>query len=132
MRALALTVAALGLVAAGCSNGGGHPAATAGTSVPPCKLDAGQRRTVARALAEIRRLRRIQAPMKTYSERGAPNQDVVTGQFLVDLGSSKLPLNEFSHLLHLAKAAVTLCGDCSRGLEAEEPFLGTRAHKRCG
>ena len=116
-------------MAAGCSNGSGHPAASAAA---PCKLDGAQRQTVARALADIRRLRRIQAPITTYSERGAPNQDVLTGRFMADLGSSKLPLNVFSHLLHLAKAAVTLCGDCSRGLEAEEPFLGTRAHKRCG
>ena len=77
MRALAVTVAALGLLASGC---GGHPAAK---GPAPCKLDSGQHRAVARALANIRRLRRIQAPIKTYSERGAPNQDVVTGQFLV-------------------------------------------------
>ena len=134
--ALALAVVVLGLVAAGCSSSGGHPAATATAGAPksaaPCKLDRAQRRTVARALADIRRLRRIQAPMQTFSQHGAPNQNVVTGEFLLDLGSAKLPLNEFSHLLHLAKAAVRLCGDCSQGLEAEEPFLGNRAHKRCG
>jgi hypothetical protein len=129
MRALAIAIAALALASAGCGNGGGH---TAATPAAPCKLDAAQRRAVARARADIRRLRRIEEPMKTYSERGAPNQDVVTGQFMVDLGSTKLPLDVFSRLLHQAKAAVRLCGDCSRGLEAEEPFLGTRAHKRCG
>ena len=133
-RALVLAVVALGLAVAGCS--GGHPAATATAGTPrslaPCKLSRAQRRTVARALADIRRLRRIQAPIQTYSERGAPNQDIVTGKFLLDLGSTKLPLNVFGHLLHLAKAAVRLCGACSQGLEAEEPFLGTRAHKRCG
>jgi hypothetical protein len=132
--ALALAVAALALAAVGCSDD--HPAATAtaGTprSVAPCKLDRAQRRTVALALADIRRLRRIQAPIQTYSERGAPNQDIVTGKFLLDLGSTKLPLNVFGNLLHQAKAAVRLCGACSQGLEAEEPFLGTRAHKRCG
>ena len=129
MRALAIAIAALALASAGCGNGGGHPAAT---PAAPCKLDAAQLRAVALARADIRRLRRIEEPMKTYSERGAPNQDVVTGQFMVDLGSTKLPLDVFSRLLHQAKAAVRLCGDCSRGLEAEEPFLGTRAHKRCG
>jgi hypothetical protein len=38
----------------------------------------------------------------------------------------------FANLLHSAKAAVRLCGDCSIGLESEEPVLGTRVHKRCG
>jgi hypothetical protein len=136
MGALALAVVALGLLAVGCGSSGGHPATTARASTPrssaPCKLDRAQHRTVARALADIRRLRRIQAPMHTFSQHGAPNQNVVTGKLLLDLGSTKLPLNVFAHLLHLAKAAVKLCGDCSQGLEAEEPFLGNRVHKRCG
>jgi hypothetical protein len=134
--ALALAVAVLALLAAGCGDGGGHPAARATAGTPkgpaPCKLDRAQHRAIARALADIRRLRRIQAPMQAFSERGAPTQNEVTGKFMLDLGSTKLPLNVYSHLLHLAKAAVRLCGDCSNGLEAEEPFLGNRAHKRCG
>jgi hypothetical protein len=70
--------------------------------------------------------------MQTFSQRGAPTQNAVTGKFLLDVGSAHLPLNVYAHLLHLAKAAVRLCGDCSQGLEAAEPVLGTRAHKRCG
>jgi hypothetical protein len=126
--ALALAVVVLGFVAAGRSSSGGHRAATATASTPsssaPCKLDRARRRTVARALADIRRLRRIRAPMQTFSQHGAPTQNVVTGKFMLDLGSTHLPLNVFAHLLHLAKAAVRLCGDCSQGLEADEPFLG--------
>ena len=129
--ALALAVALLAFTAAGCGNGGGHSAATATVTSPgssaPCKLDRAQRRTIARSLADIRRLRRIQAPMRTFSQRGAPNQEVVTGKFLLDLSSTHLPLNVFSNLLHLAKTAVGLCGACSQGLEADEPFLGNRA-----
>jgi len=138
MWALALAVAVLGLVAAGCSNGGGHPAATAAATSPrspgPCKLDGAQRRTVTRAVADIRRLRRIEATMQTFSQRGAPNQERLTGKFLLDLGSTKLPVNVFSRLLHEAKAAVRLCGDCSTGLETEEPVLGNRglSHGACG
>jgi hypothetical protein len=128
--ALALVVAVLALVAAGCSNGGGHPAATATASTPkssaPCKLDRAQRRAVDRALADIRRLRRIQAPMQTFSQHGAPTQNAVTGKLMLDLGSAKLPLTVFARLLHLGKAAVSLCGDCSVGLEGEEPVLGNR------
>jgi hypothetical protein len=137
-EALVLAVAALGLVAAGCSNGGGHRAATATAtaSTPrrsaPCKLDRAQRRGLARTLADIRRLRRIEAPMQTFSQHGAPTQNMVTGKFLLDVGSAHLPLNLYARLLHLAKAAVRLCGDCSQGLEAAEPVLGTRAHERCG
>jgi hypothetical protein len=129
MGALAL-VAVLALVASGCSNGGGHPAAVATASTPtssaPCKLDRSQSRAVARALADIRRLRRIQAPMQTFSQHGAPTQNAVTGKLMLDLGSAKLPLNVFAHLLHLGKSAVSLCGDCSVGLEGEEPVLGNR------
>jgi hypothetical protein len=129
--ALAGTVFGLGLAAAGCSDNGEHRAATAtiGTTrnSAACKLDRAQRRTVARSLADIRRLRRIEASMQTFSQHGAPRQDAVTGKFMLDLGSTKLPLDVFSHLLHLAKTAVALCGDCSQGLEAEEPFLGNRS-----
>jgi hypothetical protein len=127
--ALALAVAALALVAAGCSRDGGHrataPVVTTKISAP-CELDKTQRRTVALARADIRRLRRIQAPVQTFSERGAPGQEALTGKFLLDLGSTKLPLNVFSRLLHQAKAATSLCGDCGSGLETEEPVLGTR------
>jgi hypothetical protein len=76
--------------------------------------------------------RRIQARMQTFSQHGARNQNVVTGKFVMDLGSGHLPLDVYSRLLHLAKAAVRLCGDCSTGLETVEPVLGSRAHKRCG
>ena len=129
--AFALAVALLAFTAAGCGNGGRHSAAPATVTPPrssaPCKLDRAQRHTIARSLADIRRLRRIQAPMRTFSQRGAPNQEVMTGKFLLDLSSTHLPLNVFAHLLHLAKTAVGLCGACSQGLEADEPFLGNRA-----
>jgi hypothetical protein len=130
-----LAVAVLALVAAGCG-GGGHAGATATAaterSPAPCKLDRAQRRGLARALADIRRLRRIEAPMQTFSARGAPTQNVATGKFLLDAGSAHLPLDVYARLIHQAKAAVRLCGDCSQGLEAAEPVLGTRAHARCG
>ena len=133
---LALTVAVLALVASGCGSGGRHPVATAAagttSNLAPCKLDRAQRRTVALALADIRRLRRIQAPVQTFSQRGAPGQEVLTGKFEIDLGSSHLPPDVFARLLHLAKTAVSLCGDCSNALEAEEPVLGNRGEGRCG
>ena len=126
----ALAVVVLAVAAAGCSSGGGHSAATTTSAKPssaaPCKLTAAQHRTVALALADIRRLRRIQAPVQTFSQRGAPNQEAVTGKFMLDLGSSKLPLNVFSRLLHQAKVATRLCGDCGTALESEEPVLGNR------
>jgi hypothetical protein len=128
--ALALAVAVLALLAAGCGNGGEHRAAITTASAPsagkPCKLNRAQRRAVARALADIRRLRRIEASMQSYSPHGAPHQNEVTGKLMLDLGSANLPLNVFSRLLHLGKAAVRLCGDCSVGLEGDEPFLGNR------
>jgi hypothetical protein len=130
-RAFALAAAVLGLVAAGCGNSGGHAALTAtdstATTAGPCKLGRAQHRTVALALADIRRLRRIQAPMQRFSQRGAPGQEVLTGKFEMDVGSTHLPLDEFSHLLHLAKRATSLCGDCGNALEADEPVLGNRS-----
>lgn len=134
--ALALAVAVLAFVAAGCSNGGGHRAATVTGSTQKssaaCKLDSAQRRGRARALADIRRLQRIEARMQTFSERGAPGQEQLTGKVILELGSAHLPLNVYSSLIHRTKAAVRLCGDCSTGLETVEPVLGTRAHPRCG
>jgi hypothetical protein len=125
----AAAVAVLAFIAAGCG-GGGHSAATTTTIEPkgatPCKLTTAQHHTVALALADIRRLRRIQAPVQTFSQRGAPNQETVTGKFMLDLGSTKLPLNVFSRLLHEAKVATRLCGDCGTALESEEPVLGNR------
>ena len=132
---LAVAAAGLAMVAAGCGDSGGHAAVTAAgtsSSLAPCKLDKAQRRTVALALADIRRLRRIQEPVQRFSQRGAPNQEVMTGKFEMDLGSSHLPPDVFAHLLHLAKTAVNLCGDCSNALEAEEPVLGNRGEGRCG
>src|SRR5262245_2542583 len=132
--ALALAVALLGVVAAGC--GGNRTATPTATSTPTspasCKLDKAQRRGRARALADIRRLQRIEARMQTFSVRGAPGQEQLTGKVILELGSAHLPLNVYSSLLHRTKAAVRLCGDCSTGLETVEPVLGTRAHPRCG
>lgn len=64
--------------------------------------------------------------MQSFSQRGAPGQEVLTGKFLVDLGSTPLPPNVFAHLLHRAKTATSLCGDCGSALETEEPVLGNR------
>ena len=126
----ACVVAVLAVFAADCS-GGNHEAATATSASvktsAACKLSAVQRRTVAVASADIRQLRRIQAPVQSFSQRGAPHQEELTGKFLLDLGSSKLPVNVFSRLLHQAKVATRLCGDCGSSLETEEPVLGTRS-----
>src|SRR5689334_25356357 len=124
----AILIVALGLLAAGCSSGGGQHTTTAAaaTGSKPCKLTAAQRHSVALALADIGRLRRIQAPVQTFSKRGAPGQEAVTGKFMRDLGSTKLPINVFSRLLHQAKTAASLCGDCGSALESEEPVLGNR------
>ena len=91
-----------------------------------CKLNGAQRRAITLAQADIRRLRRIQAPVQSFTVRGAPGQESATGKFLLDLGSAKLPLNIFSSLLHQAKTATSLCGDCGTALETEEPVLGNR------
>jgi hypothetical protein len=130
--ALLPALALLAFAAAGCSSGGsGHSAATTTTAKPTspaaCKLTKAQRRTVALATADIKRLRRIEAPVQSFSQQGAPSEEQVTGKFLLDLGSSKLPINVFSRLLHQAKVATRLCGDCGSALETEEPVLGSRS-----
>jgi len=131
LRVLALAaVVVLGSIAAGCGSSGQHAASfTASTpkKSAPCKLDKAQRRTVAKAQADIRRLRQIQAPMHAFSQHGAPGQEEMTGKFQLDLGATNLPPNVFANLLHQGKVAVNLCGDCANGLETEEPFLGNRS-----
>jgi hypothetical protein len=109
------------------------PTATPTPTKPAaCELTKAQRRTVALARADIRRLRRIQAPMQSFSQHGAPGQNTLTGKLMLDLGRTKLPPDVFSHLLHLGKTAVSLCGDCTVGLEGDEPFLNNRQPSRCG
>ncbi len=135
--AAALAVTVLAFVAAGCSSGGSGPSATTATTGEPsgsaaCKLTPAQRRTVALARSDIRRLRRIEAPVQSFSQQGAPHEEQVTGKFLLDLGSSKLPVNVFSRLLHQAKVATRLCGDCGSSLETEEPVLGSRSGLTAG
>lgn len=115
-----LAVGLLALVAAGC---GGHRSSA---GLKACKLNAAQRRAITLARADIRRLRRIQAPVQKFTARGVPGQETLTGKFTLDLGSAKLPLNVFSSLLHQAKTATSLCGDCGTALETEEPVLGNR------
>jgi hypothetical protein len=70
--------------------------------------------------------------MHAFSERGAPHQEQVTGKLLLDLGSGHLPVNVYSHLLHMGKTAASLCGDCTKGLETSEPFLNNRPRRHCG
>ena len=112
---LALTAAFLALVAAGCGKGSEHPGATAAaagttTTLAPCKLDRSQRRTVTRALADIGRLRRIQAPVQTFSYRGAPGQDVMTGKFEIDLGSPTLKVDTTDGYVPTLDAVVQFIG----------------------
>ena len=115
-----VVVVVLAVAAAGC--GDNHSSA----GLKPCKLNAAQRRAITRARADIRRLRRIQAPVQRFTASGAPGQETLVGKFTLDLGSTPLPLNIFSNLLHRAKTATSLCGDCGTALETEEPVLGNR------
>ena len=120
------------LLAAGCGSGGEARKAPSPPAAKECRLTVAQKRAVARAQADIRRLRRIQAPLHTFSQRGTPAQERVTGQFLADLTRVRLPIDTRAKLIHLAKAAVGLCGLCFQGLEAEEPVVsGHLGEPRC-
>jgi hypothetical protein len=134
----ALVVAVLSVVAAGCGGSERHVAApgttTATTTAPAvktCKLTPADHRAIAKSLRDIRRLREIEKPLHTFTQRGTPAQQLVTDRFLLDSGN--LPINTRAHLLHLAKAAVGLCGLCFGALEAEEPVVSVRLGKNpCG
>ncbi len=123
------------LLAAACllsACGGGSAREEAVPAVAKCRLTVAQKRAVASAQVDIRRLRRIQAPLHTFSQRGTPAQERVTGQFLADLTRVRLPIDTRAKLIHLAKAAVGLCGLCFQGLEAEEPVIsGHLGEPRC-
>jgi hypothetical protein len=117
-------------IAAGCG-GSSHNAAP--PAPKPCVLTPAQKRGVAAAQADIRLLKQIQKPLHKFSDQGTPAQERVTGKFLADLGRVELPIDTRAHLIHLAKAAVGLCGLCFQGLEAEEPALAGRLGKpACG
>ena len=124
----------LAAAAAGCG-ASKHAVTPSTTSSPgrPCVLSASQRRAVAHAKADIRRLHRLEAPLHTFHERGTPAQESLTNTFLLEVGSAKLPVNVRSRLFDLAKGAVGLCGDCFQAIEAEEPVMSTRlGANRCG
>jgi hypothetical protein len=130
-RALILVTLALAVAACGASKDEAKPKTT--TALPPCKLTSAQRHAIALSLADIRRLHKIQEPLTKFSDQGTPAQERVTGKFLMDMGSTKLPINERARLLRLAKSAVGLCGQCFQGLESAEPVLAGRlGDSRCG
>lgn len=96
-----------------------------------CKLTPADHRAIRKSLSDIRRLKEIEKPLHTFTQRGTPAQQEVTDKFLLDSGN--LPIDTRAHLLHLAKAAVGLCGLCFGALEAEEPVVSVRVGKDpCG
>jgi hypothetical protein len=130
VRVLILLTLALSLAACGADKEQAKPPAA---GLRPCKLTTAQRRAIALSEADIRQLRKIQEPLTKFSDQGTPAQERVTGKFLMDMGRTKLPINERARLLRLAKGAVGLCGQCFQGLEAAEPVLAGRlGDKRCG
>jgi len=131
VRALIFVTIALSVAACGADKEHAKPQAAAG--LHPCKLTTAQRHAIALSEADIRRLHKIQEPLTKFSDQGTPAQERVTGKFLMDMGRTKLPINERARLLRLAKGAVGLCGQCFQGLEAAEPVLAGRlGDKRCG
>ena len=87
------------LLVAGCGSGGEARKAPTPHAAKECRLTVAQKRAVARAQADIRRLRRIQAPLHTFSQRGTPAQERVTGQFLADLTRVRLPIDTRAKLI---------------------------------
>ena len=135
-RILLLVTVALAVAACGADkrHAATHSEASAG-GLKPCRLTKAQRRSITSAEADIRRLKKIQAPLHTYTEMGTPAQERVTGQFLLDMGRAELPINERARLIRLAKGAVGLCGQCFQGLEAAEPAVSGGhfgGQPRCG
>jgi hypothetical protein len=131
VRVLILVTLALAVAACGASKDKAKPKATGG--LPACKLTSAQRHAIALSEADIRRLHKIQEPLTKFSEQGTPAQERVTNKFLLDMGRTKLPINERARLLRLAKSAVGLCGQCFSGLESAEPVLAGRlGESRCG
>jgi hypothetical protein len=139
VRALILVTVALASVACGSTKRAAKPAAAPPPPAAPvraCKLTSAQRHAVALAMADIHRLKVIQAPLHKFSDMGTPAQETVTGKFLMDMGSAgKLPINLRGRLIDLAKSSVGLCGQCFQGLEAEEPAVSGGhfgGETRCG
>ena len=134
VRALILVTLALSVAACGADKEHAKPKPAApAAGLHPCKLTAAQRRAIALSEADIRRLHKIQEPLTKFSEQGTPAQERVTNKFLLDMGRTKLPINERARLLRLAKGAVGLCGQCFSGLESAEPVLAGRlGESRCG
>ena len=142
MRWLVTTgVALCALLLAGCGGGSSPraasapttsiPASTAPSTVhgrpyqPPAVETPLLRRQKHRLDLDLRRIRRVTAPVKTHTLMGTPRVQSATSDFIDHLDRSALDDLTFNHYLTLAAAAVApVCDQCFQWLEADRPVAG--------
>jgi hypothetical protein len=112
----AALAAVLALAACGSTSSTSRPHRVA----PP---NARLQRDLARAQADLARLRRVTAPVHRSSLMGTPAIQAATGAFLDHLDTSSIPLRRRNRLIDHAAAAVSgVCGQCFQMLEAARPI----------
>jgi hypothetical protein len=113
----------------------GTTAALPTTTVEKCKgakSAAVRARKIRRLELDIRRLRRLAAPLRTKTSNGTPALARAVDDFLLDVASRDLSAHTRSRFIDHAAAIVSrVCEQCFQALEASRP-VGGGAKLGCG
>jgi hypothetical protein len=128
---------------AGCGSSAKHAAvptdstSRVSTSNSPsgCDLTPGTARELAKAQADLDKLRAVASRQTRYTYQGTPAMQLATGRFAEDLTDSHLDPFRVNRLIDLGASAVTaFCTACFQMLEPIRPIPGMKygPHQACG
>lgn len=131
MLALVGGVAAL----AGCASGVKHAVTPSGTTLhvstlnspSACGLTPTTKHELAKAQADLGKLRAVASRQTRYTYQGTPAMQLATGRFADDLTDSHLDPFRVNRLIDLGASAVTaFCTACFQMLEPIRPIPGMK------
>jgi len=128
---------------AGCGSGAKHTATPADSTLrvstlnspSACGLTPTTKRELARAQADLDKLRAVASRQTRYTYQGTAAMQVVTGRFADDLTDSRLDPFRVNRLIDLGASVVTpFCTACFQMLEPIRPIPGMKyeAPQPCG
>jgi hypothetical protein len=131
------------LMLAGCGSNAKHTAAPAGStsrvstlnSPSGCGVTPRTRRELAKAQADLDKLRAVASRQTRYTYQGTSAMQLATGRFAEDLTNSHLDPFRVNRLIDLGASVVTaFCTACFQMLEPIRPIPGMKyeAPQACG